>query len=74
VGAFYYHSIWKMSNNIFPHFSSFFFAQEKSFLKLAIFLIGIGLYDFLEPINFFMGKGVGCIPLCNYLYFYIFPL
>jgi hypothetical protein len=29
-GAFYYY-IWKMSNNRFPNFSIFFFAQEQSF-------------------------------------------
>jgi hypothetical protein len=27
----------KMSNNRFPNFSSFFFAQEQSFIKLAVF-------------------------------------
>jgi hypothetical protein len=62
-----------MSNNRFPNFSCFFFAQEQSFQNLVIFLVGDGFYDFLESINFLMGQGVGCIPLCNYLIFIFFP-
>jgi hypothetical protein len=39
MGAFYYHYIWKISNNIFLIFPSFYFVQEESFLKFGIFLL-----------------------------------
>jgi hypothetical protein len=63
----------KCQTTDFPNFSSFFFAQEQSFLKWLFLLIGDELYDFLEYMIFLMGQGVGCIPLYFHLSFIFFP-
>jgi hypothetical protein len=59
VGAFYYHSILKMSNNRFPNFSSFFFVQEQSFLKLVIFTYRRWVVQFLRIYNLSHAAGDG---------------
>jgi hypothetical protein len=46
-----------MSNNRFPNFSIFFFAQEKSFLKLVNFSQREGVVEFLGVYGLFHGVG-----------------
>jgi hypothetical protein len=46
-----------MSNNIFPNFSIFFFAQEQSFLKLVNFGHKKGVVKFLGIYGLFHGAG-----------------
>jgi hypothetical protein len=49
----------KMSNNRFPNFSSFFFAQEQSFLKLVIFTYRGWVVRFLRIYNLSHGARGG---------------
>jgi hypothetical protein len=46
-----------MSNNKFPNFSSFFFAQEQSFLKLVNFTYREWVVIFLGIYSLFHGAG-----------------
>jgi hypothetical protein len=62
-----------MSNNRFPNFSNFFFAQEHSFLKLVIFTYRGWVVWFLRIYSLSHGAGVECIPVYNYLSFIFFP-
>ena len=73
VGAFYCHSICKFSNNRFPNFSSFFLAQEQTFLKLVIFTYRGWVVWFLRTYDLSHGAGVECIPLYFNLSFIFFP-
>jgi hypothetical protein len=48
-----------MSNNKFPYFSIFSFAQEQSFLKLVNFAQREGVVEFLGIYGLFHGVGSG---------------
>jgi hypothetical protein len=61
-----------MSNNRFPNFSIFLFAQEQSFLKLVNFAQREGVVEFLGIYGLFHGWGVGCITSYFYLSFIFF--
>jgi hypothetical protein len=47
--------------------------KSNHFKSWLFLLIGDGLFNFLESINFLMGQGVRCISLRNYLIFIFFP-